>query len=166
MKRYIFSILCVALCLTSCKWDGEPQVAPVMSNSYFIVFHPDSLHTKDTLGIRVVNNETLIDTIAVGDTVQYYVGLDAVAQQLTSFVVTTDTAGLNLSLLVTAEFRQALEATSDPEHGKLDFKPGYRAAALPVQYIAKRPGTPKVTMVLSSNSTLSPSQVTYFQPIK
>ena len=165
MKRYILITLCAAMCLTSCKWDGEPQVSPVISNSYFVAYHPDSLHTFDTLAITVVDKENYIDTIAVGDTVRFYVGLDAVTNQLTSFVVSTDTTVLSLSMLVTSEFRQALEATSDPDHGILNFKPGYRAAALPVQYIAKKIGTPKVTMKLSSDSQYSPTEISFFQKI-
>ena len=166
MKRYILFFVAITLFFTSCKWDEEPQYSPAISNSYIIAFRADSLHTRDTLQFHLINDEYVLDTIAVNDTVLYYVGLDAVTNQLTSFVVTTDTALLSLKLLINSEFQQALEATSDPDNGRLDFKAGYRAAALPIRYIAKKSGSAKTMMKLSSTSKYSPSEVAFFQPIR
>ena len=157
---------CVVLFFASCKWDKEPQYSPVISNTYFLVYHADSLNTMDTLKISVEDDEYVIEEIVPGDTVRYGALLNAVTNQLTSFTIKTDTNYLDLSLVLSDDFLTALEGSSDVENGVLNFKTGYGVAALGINYIAKKSGTPKVTMELSTTSEFSPTKISFIQKIK
>ena len=165
MKKYFFFLSVLAFVFASCEPE-EPQVSPEFGNTYFIVYHADSLHTHDTLALRYIDNENVMDTIIVGDTVRFGLLLNAVYNQLTSFTIKTDTNFLALSLNLSSDFKAALDASSDVEKGSLVFKPGYNAAALGIQYIAKKSGTPKVSLSLSSTSKFSPTDVYFRQPIE
>ena len=166
MKRYIFVVLVCTLGLVSCSWDKEPQYSPVISNTYFVAYHADSLQTTDTLKITIEDDEYVIEEIAVGDTVRFGALLNAVTNQLTSFIIKTDTNYLNLSLILSTDFTTALDASSEPEKGILNFKTGYGVAALGIQYIARKSGTPKVNMELSTTSEFSPTKISFIQKVK
>ena len=166
MRRYICVVIAISLFLVSCSWDKEPQYSPVISNTYFIAYHADSLQTVDTLKIGLEDDEYVIQEIAVGDTVRYGALLNAVTNQLTSFTIKTDTNYLALSLILSSEFQTALDASSAPESGILNFKTGYGVAALGIQYVARKSGTPKVTMELSTTSEFSPTKISFIQKIK
>ena len=165
MKRYFLFLAVITFLFASCNPE-EPQHSPEISNSHFVAYHPDSLHTIDTLKIRLVDNEYYIDTIAVGDTVRYGLLLNAVYNQLTSFTIKTDTNYLALSLILSSDYDTALDASSDVANGSLVFKPGYNGATLRVQYIAKKSGTPKVSMTLATTSKFSPTEVAFRQVIE
>ena len=167
MKRYICVVIAISsLFLVSCSWDKEPQYSPVISNSYFLVYHADEEQTMDTLKIGIEEDEYVIEEIVVGDTVRYGALLNAVTNQLTSFTIKTDTNYLGLSLILSNDFLSSLEASSEPEKGILNFKAGYGVAALGVEYVARKSGTPKVTMELSTTSQFSPTKISFIQKVK
>jgi len=120
----------------------------------------------DTLKIGIEEDEYVIEEIVVGDTVRYGALLNAVTNQLTSFTIKTDTNYLGLSLILSNDFLSSLEASSEPEKGILNFKAGYGVAALGVEYVARKSGTPKVTMELSTTSQFSPTKISFIQKVK
>ena len=167
-NRIFFSaivFLCACVFFAACNPE-EPQYSPQMNFSVFEVYHADSLQTKDTLHTRFIDEEYTMDTIVPGDTVRYFVLLNAVTNQLTSFSIKTDTTNLAFSLTLNSDFDQALDASSDVGNCLLNFKPGYAAASFSVDYIAKKSGSPKVTLTLSSTSKFSPTTISFRQPVK
>ena len=163
-KKFIPFVI-VILALASCKPE-DPQFTPQMNFSPFIVYHADSVQSVDTMLVRYVDDEYILDTIAIGDTVRYYILLNGVTNELTSFTFATDTNALHFSFSLTDDFTQALDASSNLTNGVMNFKPGYAAASFITEYIAKKTGLPKVTLTLSSNSKFSPTSVAFRQPIE
>ena len=164
-NKFIPFVVILLFVLVSCKPE-DPQFTPQMNFSPFIVYHADSLQSVDTMRVRYVDEEYILDTIAVGDTVRYYILLNGVTNELTSFTLKTDSTVLHYSFSLTDDFTQALDASSDLANGVMNFKPGYAAASFITEYIAKKTGLPKVTLTLSSNSKFSPTSVAFRQPIE
>jgi len=166
MKRYFLCILIIVLYLSSCKMKEEPQYTPQFALSEFVVRHADPSEPKDTIKVQNIGEDIVIDTIAVGDTVHFAILCNAVTNQLTSFEVKTDTAVLGLTMQLSDQHTKALEATSDIENFKLVFKPGYGAASIPMEYIARKSVTATLTFNLATTSEFSPASLVLKQPIK
>lgn len=165
MKKYSLLFFIISLILVSCNPD-EPQFTPQMYFSPFEVYHADSLHTKDTLKLRMIDDKYVFDTISVGDTVRYSLICDAVVNQLTSFEAQPDENIVELSLTLTDEQLSVIESSSEVDKCKLKFKAGYSGFGFPMQYIATKSGSVIITLTLSSTSKFSPSVVSFRQPIE
>lgn len=165
MKKYILSLFVLALIFVSCNPE-EPQYSPQMYFSSFVAYHADSLQTKDTLKLRYIDEKYIYDTISVGDTVRFSMICDAVVNQLTSFEAKSESNILLLSMTITDEQMNVLEATSDVEKCQLYFKAGYSGFGFPMQYIATKSGLDIVTLTLSSTSKFSPTKISFRQPIR
>ncbi|MBO4665535.1 MAG: hypothetical protein J5612_01530 [Paludibacteraceae bacterium] len=165
MKRYIYILVVVVLFFVSCKPE-EPQYSPQMYFSSFVAYHADSLHTSDTLRLRMIDDKYVFDTISVGDTVRFSMICDAVVNQLTSFEIKSESNIVTLSLTISSEQQEVLEATSDIENCLLNFKAGYSGFGFPVQYIADKSGSEVVNLTLSSTSSFSPTKISFRQPIR
>ncbi len=155
-----------ALSLASCKTNDEPQYSPQFAMSEFVVSHLDATQKPDTLGAKVVDEVIVVDSISVGDTVRFAVLCNAVTNQLTSFVATTDTTILYMKVYLGEQHTKALDKSSVVEDCKLVFLPGYGAASFPMEYIARKSATANVTFTLSSTSEYSPTTLKFSQPIR
>jgi len=133
--------------------------------SEIYAWHTDEPQTYDSLSVWYKDDTYSLDTISVGDTVRFAVLLNAVTNQLTSFSAKADAGLLDMSFLLTNEFEEALEESSDQENGLLNFKVGYSAATVPMQYVALKSGSAKVTLTLSTTSEFSPRTLSFLQPI-
>ena len=166
MKRLILILSVAAIAFTSCKTNSEPQFTPQIYVSEMVAWHTGDVQSHDTLRVTFIDNEHIIDTVAVGDTVRFAVLINAVTNQLTSFTAKTDAGVLDMKMELTSEHSVALEESSNPDNCELYFKPGYGAATIPMEYIALKSGSAKVTMTLSTTSEFSPGTLSFRQPVE
>ena len=166
MKKIIFCAISLALILLSaCKKDEEPQSSPHIYMSYFTVNRLGST-TTDTLGVKLVNDNYVVDSISAGDTVHVDILINAVTNELTSFILTADTNYIKYNFATYKELENAVTKESDILAGILYFKTGYSAASLPFRYIARQSGKTSVSMKVTSTSQYSPATLSFEQPIK
>lgn len=172
MKKVAFISLFAALiafALTSCDLEGRYSRTPQLYTTVFY-YHPTDTTMGDTL--HVTYNEDkgawLADTIAMTDTVSFYVALNAHANNLTLFEVKYDADALWLEMK-TDSIKKAVDSEqSDFENGKIAFIPGYNYACFPIRYAPRKTGVHDVTMRITSDADLeSPtSELSFVQPAK
>ncbi len=166
MRKYIYILFIFAIILASCKTNEEPQSSPRYAMSEMVVRHADSTLPQDTLKVKMDEEDILIDSISVGDTVSFAILCSAVTNQLTAFTVTNDTAVLAMRMILNKNHTDALDASSDVENCRLVFKRGYGAASIPMEYIARKSVTATFSFKLETTSEYSPATLTFKQPIR
>lgn len=157
----------LAVTLVACKWAEQANYTPSVVAGNFVRTPFDTTGTarKDTLHVVINQESYIIDTIAVGDTIDYLVAVQSFANNLKSFTLAWDTSCVQCALSVDS-IAVALESASVPQSGVLYFKSGYNYAAFPVRYITRKSGSPKFDLTVTSDSKFESSSVSFIQPIR
>ncbi len=119
----------------SCDLSGESNYTPQLA----LVAHP-RLQKGDTLKIKniVDSEELLLDTITVGDTVSFYLLLNAYSNNLKSFYINQSADSVSRILLPEkATLDSFFVATSDYKNGKFLFQQNIKALYFPFRYVAR-----------------------------
>lgn len=152
MKIRILSFLTVvAVALTSCDLDGSSNYTP----NIFFIQHPtnqkgDSLNSfyTDKAGVY------LMDTITVGDTILFYLYLDAYANELTSFQISQSADSVSRIIWpLKSSMDTIFTAGSDYNKGKFVMDGTRNSLRFPFRYVAMKPGKEaKLEFSVSSNA--------------
>jgi hypothetical protein len=126
---------------------GESNYTPQMS-----LYSAPVKNTKDTLTIRAVTNDDydyLMDTIAVGDTVQFKFVLNAVSNNLVSFnMIQSDTISSKIILPLESSLNEVfVKASSDYSAGKFTFVSKQNYVYFPFKYFAKAASTTSILKI-------------------
>lgn len=168
MKRIVFFIaIAVGVMMASCSLDQQSQYTPQLKCYNLICHHADSLYI-DTLKIDKMDDNGVYKMKAIhkGDTVRAVIILNAVTNTLTGFSIAYDSTELVAQVDSVSLIQSALLDTSDPEHGKLYFKPAYNYAAFPIHYIPLKTGALDLKLTVESDSKYSPSTLSMTQPVE
>ncbi len=174
MKHFL-SILCLACVLTSCLDETDSHYVPRIANSAFVAYSSDTIWTADTFSVRY-HIDTLrlrqdtdgyrLDTVAVGDTVRFAIGFDAMGNNLLTARVSWDSAYVALTFHALDSVNNVLLPTSDPAAGVFNLPNGYQGLVLPMEFVASKTGTPQMTFTAETDSKYSPAEVNLKTPIK
>ncbi len=159
MKQF-FYILCAALIFTSCLDTSDSQYTPHITTSLFIC------NTTDTLYVHPDADAYRLDTVSVGDTVRFAVSFNALGNNLLTARISWDTIYTDLTIGALDSVTSVLLPTSDPDAGVFNLPKGYQAIVLPMEFIALKAGSPKLTFTAESDSKYSPAEVNMKTPIK
>ncbi len=138
MKKHIFYLLVVlTLVLSSCDFSGESNYTPR------ILFIQNPINNKlDTLNSYYTNEAGvfIMDTIRVGDTVQFYLHLEAYANKLTAFyLLHTPDSVAAVILPESTSMDTIFTANSQYDKGRFLMDAKFASLVFPFQYIALRP---------------------------
>ncbi len=161
--KHFFFVLCAAVTLTSCFKDYDAQYTPQ------VYPHPQSAivcNSTDTLAITTSNGSWQLDTIQVNDTVRALMVFDALGNYLLTARITWDTVYADLNIGKLDSINSILLPTSDPKAGVFHLPTGYQGLVLPIEYIAKKAGTPELIFTAESDSKYSPAELKFKTPIK
>ncbi|HPC26504.1 MAG TPA: hypothetical protein P5236_03905, partial [Paludibacteraceae bacterium] len=156
MKKQFFILLgCVAILFTSCLKNEESNYTPTISFlTYPITNHNDSLNIK----LIDPSGTYQLDTIEVGDTVTFLLGLNGYTNNLTSFYVQhTDSSATKIDFPPLENLNNIFsEPLSDYESGKFIFAYNYSSIYFSFNYIAKKPSNnAAIIFTLSSDAQFS-----------
>lgn len=149
-RFFIFTVL-IAFVLTSCDLDGESNYTP----NIFFIQQPinqkgDSLNSfyTDKAGVFIM------DTITVGDTVLFYLYMDAYTNQLTSFYINQSADSVSRILLPSkASMDTIFTSGSDYKKGKFLMDGTRNTLRFPFWYVALKPSNEaKLEFSVSSNA--------------
>ena len=140
MKKVLFPLLfAVSFFLVSCDFSGESNYTP----GIFIMQRPIT-NNSDTLDIEVTGEQGLLlmDTIQVGDTVQFAVRFEAYANRLTALSLKHTPANAAKILLPPVErLDSTFNSSSDYDKGEFYLDPLYSTLFMVFSYVALEPGT-------------------------
>jgi len=152
MKLRIVCVLAMAVTLlTSCDLSGESNYTP----NIFFIQQPtnqkgDSLNSfyTDKAGVFVM------DTIEVGDTVLFYLYMDAYSNQLTVFYINQSADSVSRILLPSKASMDTIFTTgSDYSKGKFIMDGTRSTLRFPFWYVAGKPSNEaKIEFVVISNA--------------
>ena len=151
MKRsvlFFLSFALVALMTVSCNMDSV--ISPgVQYSSYLYRTSADGV--QDTI--------TLNDSLQVGDTVRFPMVLNGYYDYITSFVATTDTSKVHVSMMWDDAYKSYLTEIADPDNGILAFKPDQvYAFVTTLVYVPMASGTYRIDLELNSSAPSPYSQ--------
>ncbi len=133
-------LLCLAF--TACALSGESNSTPQMS-----LYSSPVANGKDTLKISYAGKDDydyLMDTISVGDTVQFKFVLNAVSNNLVGFALTRPNDTISTKIILPTESSLNgvfVKASSDYSAGKFMFIAKQSYAYFPFSYVAKATST-------------------------
>ncbi len=163
MIKKLFPVFLLSLTLVSCLDSIDSDYAPqlVFPTTFF-------RNTTDSVRLRQDAEGLRLDTIALGDTIRFYVGFDALGNTLQQAQVSWDSIATDLTFTVSDGLQNILLPTSDITKGVFDItsNPKVRAISLLVEFVAIQKGTPIITFTVRSDSKYSPSQIKLKTPIK
>lgn len=158
MKTPFFVFLgIITLVLASCALDGESNYTPQI---YLKTSHAGK---NDTILFSTIyeSGQTLLklDTINVGDTILFRVGLNGLTNSLTDFSITrNDTSITKIILPPTASIDTIFsKAASSYSNCRFVFQPKQTLVILPIKYVALKPTTDYVTYALTSDAVFKNS---------
>jgi hypothetical protein len=125
----------VAFTQVSCDLVSESNYTPQLA----LVSLP-RLQNGDTLSLKNLadTDELLLDTITVGDTVSFYLLLNAYSNNLKSFYINQSADSISRILLPEkATLDSFFVATSDYKNGKFIFQEKITALYFPFSYVAR-----------------------------
>lgn len=135
MKKILFPLLfVVALFVVSCDFSGESNYTPAILPLQLPV-----KNSQDTLKIDVSGEQgvLLMDTIQVGDTVQFAFRIEAYANLLTAMSIKHTPSGAAQILLPPVELMDSIfKSNSDYERGEFYFEPLYSRLFMVFSYVA------------------------------
>lgn len=149
--RFLILIALVLLAFTSCDLEGESNYTP----NIFFIQQPinqkgDSLNSfyTDKAGVF------LMDTISVGDTVLFYLYMDAYSNQLTSFYINQSADSVSRIILPSkASMDTIFTASSDYNKGKFLMDATRNSIRFPFWYVALKPSKEaKLEFTVTSNA--------------
>jgi hypothetical protein len=137
MKKYFLPLLFIAVTLlTGCNLNNNSSYTPAIQ---FLAF--PCTQNGDTLKINTTAESGLylLDTIQVGDTVFFQLGLNAFTNNLVSFhlINSIDSVGEILFPPVASLDSIFSHTDSDYEQGRFVFQSGYSALYFPFHFAAK-----------------------------
>lgn len=138
-KTLIPLIFLLSVFLVSCDFSGESNYTP----GIFMIQHPLK-NNKDTLILDVSGEQGvyLLDTIQVGDTVQFAMRLEAYANILTAMSIKHSPSGASQILLPSVESMDSIfNANSDYEKGDFYMDPLFSRLFMKFSYVALQPST-------------------------
>jgi|BarGraIncu00222A_1022003.scaffolds.fasta_scaffold01483_2 hypothetical protein len=136
----LLSFICFAS--VACKLSGESNSSPQMS-----LYSSPVANGKDTLKITYAGKDDydyLMDTISVGDTVQFRFVLNAVSNNLVGFSLTRPNDTISTKIILPAESLLDgvfVKASSDYSAGKFTFIAKQNYAYFSFGYVAKAAST-------------------------
>lgn len=155
MKR-LFPILLTAVCLSSCLLENTSDYSPSIQLSAAVA------SCGDTLGYTYDEKATAyrMDTVHMGDTVQFAVAYMSYTKNLISTHVSWDTTHLQLW----SNFDDATLAiflpNSNIETLDLYYPTNYNYAGVPIYFTPKKTGRSKLEFHVVSDSKFSPTAQT------
>ena len=172
-KSFLLLFITIATLMTSCDWlTGESDHSPEMYSSYFYVnpiFRGDSIvSAKDTLFARTteIEDQFLLDSLALGDTVWFATTFYSYEQDLTSITAEWDTTRMDFNFNLTEVITMHLTEASDVEQCKLFFNPGFNRVSFPCTFTATGYGVLSTKLTVASTSEFSPTIIYLTVPIK
>ena len=136
----LLSFICFAS--VACKLNGESNSTPQMS-----LYSSPVANGKDTLKITYAGKDDydyLMDTISVGDTVQFKFVLNAVSNNLVGFSLTRTNDTISTKIILPTESSLdgvIAKASSNYSAGKFIFIAKQNYAYFPFGYVAKAAST-------------------------
>ena len=172
MKTRILSIIAATIVLLgSCDLSGDSNYTP---NIQFI-HHPTNQH-GDSLNSYYTDKGGvyLMDTIEVGDTVMFYLYLEAYANQLTAFYINQSSDSVSRILLPSsASMDTIFTKNSDYKTGKFLMDGTRNSLQFPFWYVATKPGKEaRLEFIVVSNASFdngfasNVNQIQLITPIK
>lgn len=132
--------------LGACSLDSESNYTPEIVQSAFF-----TNQKGDTLKLRYVNSEYVLDTIRVGDTVSMRYIFNAFTNQLKTFHLKQSADSVSRIVLPAKLSLDSLfTSASDYQKGQFYFRPSIHAINFPFKYVAT-----KTTMTAKFNMTLT-----------
>lgn len=152
MKTLILTLLAViTIAFVSCDLTGESNYTPQI---YFI--HQPVDQQGDTLSSYYTDKAGVfvMDTIEVGDTVLFYLYLEAYANQLTAFYLNQSADSVSSILLPsTSSMDSVFVEGSDYHKGKFIMDGTRNSLRFPFWYVAKKPSVEaKIEFIVVSNA--------------
>lgn len=150
----IGALCCVGLTFTSCNLDSESNYTPaIMQGAFFTNQH------GDTLKLRSVDSEIVLDTLRVGDTVSFSFALNGYVNNLKGFSVKQSADSISRILLPSKlKLDSICTPESDYSKGLFLFKGNFVFYNFPFKYVATKPSmTGKFSLTLSSDANFGTS---------
>lgn len=165
MKKLLF-FFSLLLVFVSCKLKGEAESTPQLSFSVFEHHHDSIVRYFDARPLS--SGLYLIDTIAVLDTMAFYIGANGVYNGLDSLIVRWDSTAMKATFAVGSDWSNYIDASkSDIPKGRFHFYPYVQSILVPMVYVPTKPGTDTLSFHLANTSTVfGPVQVTFIQPVR
>lgn len=139
----------VGLIFTSCKLDSDSNFTPaIMQGAYF------KNHQGDTLRLKSLNSEIVLDTIRVGDTVSFSFALNGYVNNLVGFRVNQSADSISRIVLPSKlKLDSIFTSESNYSKGIFIFKNKITFCNFPFKYVAKKTSmTGKFSLTLSSDA--------------
>ncbi len=139
----------VALVFTSCSLDSESNFTPVITQAA----HFTNQH-GDTLKLRSINSEIVMDTMRVGDTVSLTFALNGYVNNLKGFVIKQSADSISRLILPSkAKLDSVFTSESDYSKGLFVFKSNIVFYTFPFKYVATKSSMAgKFGLTLSSDA--------------
>ncbi|MDR3652468.1 MAG: hypothetical protein P4L34_05800 [Paludibacter sp.] len=156
MKARLFILLgLIALAFTACDLGGSVNNTPII---YFVT-NPINNNT-DTLYKYITDQSGVyrMDTVSVGDTVNFHMLLYGYSNNLTSYYVTvSDTTCAKILLPPTSSLDSVfLSSSSNYSNGKFVFKNKITSLYFPFKYVVKKVSNDeKITFVINSDANFN-----------
>ncbi len=172
MKKYLLLFaLATGLMLQSCDLDGGANYTPSIElGNYIVNQYGDSLKLRTTTEV----NTYLLDTINIGDTLNFSVILNAYANNVVAISLKQSADSLTrIQLPPVDSLNKVFNAESDYKKGIFALKTNASFVHLPFKYIARAKGNePKLTITVKSDAMFdnfsgsNTSEVIFKTPIK
>jgi len=168
--RLLIYVLVVVAC-SSCK-ESKAEFTPYIQVSHFYLnpkYEGEKIiAAQDTLLYAFKDGAYVLDTINMGDEpkVAFQVLFGSYANDLISTRVTFDTTQLDMQAKLSTELRSILLPSSDLRTIQLYINPGFNCVSFPVTYRPLKSGTFQFSLMVESDSELSPSTVVFKQPVR
>lgn len=149
--RLLFTLLSLITVLVGCKLDGESSHTPQIS----IATYP-RLQNGDSLNIYSTtrNDEILMDTIQLGDTVSLVLHMFSYSNSLTEFYLKQSAdSSARIILPSTASLDSLFTTNSEYAKGVFILSPGFNRLLFPFKYVATKANIQtKLTMTIVSDA--------------
>ena len=138
MKTYIFLLLgVIAVAFSSCNMTSEANYQPAIE-----FFAAPQLNGKTSLNIGYSAGVQTLDTIAVGDTVAFYMYLDGYANNLLTYTMTqTGDSVTKIIYPSVATLDSIFLPSSNYNNGVFNIKGEFNSLRFPFKYVAKKAST-------------------------
>jgi len=135
MKAYFFIFVgLIVFAFSACNMDGVSNSQPRIT-----FFQQPVLNGKTTLGGAVITDYYLLDTISVGDTVSFYMYLNAYSNNLVSYTMTQSSDSVTKIILPEVSAMDSLFlSTSNYDKGIFYFSGKANLSFFSFRYVAKK----------------------------